>query len=61
MGHTNHGDLELAQPAASDGGGFLEELCTAQPHLSPLVLASVLADCVVLCCTSPNHETFRLG
>lgn len=33
MGHTNHRDLELAQPAASDGGGFLEELCTAQPHL----------------------------
>lgn len=36
MGHTNHGDLELAQPAASDGGGLLEELCTAQPHLSLL-------------------------
>lgn len=32
-GHTDHGELELAQLAASDGGGFLEELCTAQPHL----------------------------
>lgn len=31
-GRTDHGGLEL-QLAESDGGGFLEELCTAQPHL----------------------------
>lgn len=32
-GHTDHRELELAQLAASHGGGFLEELSTAQPHL----------------------------
>lgn len=36
MGRTDHGDLELVQLAASDGGGFLEELCTAQPQLPRL-------------------------
>lgn len=66
MGRTNHRELELAQPAASDGGGFLEELRTAQPHLLLLTVETrpgldfwQTPQCLVL--HTPNHKTLGLG